>query len=80
MFEVVIQLEHEAVLGKNYDHRAGQNDSYTNSFKSDGISKTSGTLNRPVSDEPYPVDTPLYACRLKRGQRSSEALMNAAAE
>ena len=39
MFEVVIRLEREALLGMNYDHRASQNGSYTNSFKSEGISK-----------------------------------------
>ena len=80
MFEVVIRLEREAVLGMNYDHRVGRNGSYANSFKSDGISKTSGTLNRLVSDVPYPVDTLLYTSTIKRSQRSSEALLNAAAE
>ena len=80
MFEVVIRLEREAVLGMNYDHRVGQNGSNANSFKSEGISKTSGTLNRLVSDVPNPVDTPLCPSTFKRGQRSSEALLNAAAE
>ena len=80
MLEVVIRLEREAVLGMNYDHRAGQNGSYTNSFKSDGISKTSGTLNRLVSDVPNPVGAPRYPNTIKRGQRSIEALLNAVAE
>ena len=80
MLEVVIRLEREAVLGMNYDHRSGQNGSYTNSLKSEGISKTSGTLNRLVSDVPNPVDTPLCPSTFKRGQRSSEVLLNAAAE
>ena len=80
MFEVVIRLEREAVLGMNYDHRVGQNGSNANSFKSDGISKTSGTLNRLVSDVPNPVDTPLYTSTIKRSQRSGEAFLNAAAE
>ena len=80
MFKVVIRLEREAVLGKNYDHRAGQNGSYANSFKSDGISKTFCTLNRLISDEPNLIDTPLYPSTFKRGQRSGEALLNAAAE
>ena len=73
MFEVDIRLEREAVLEMNYDHRAGRIGSYTNSFKSEGISKTSGTLNLLVSDVPNPVDTPLYTSTTKRGQRSSEA-------
>ena len=47
---------------------------------SDGISKISGTLNRLVSDVPNPVDTLLYTSTIKRSQRSSEALLNAAAE
>ena len=80
MFEVVIRLERETVLVMNYDHRAGQNGSYTNRFKSEGLSKTSGKSNRLVSDVPNPVDTPLYPSTFKRGQRSSEALLNAAAE
>ena len=80
LIDMVFRLEREAVLGMNYDHQAGQNGSYTNSFKSEGISKTSGTLNRLVSDVPNPVDTPLYPSTFKRGQRSSEALLNAAAE
>ena len=80
MFEVVIRLDREAVLGMNYDHRAGQNGSYTNSFKSDGVSKTSGTLNRLVSDVPNPVGTPLYPNTIKRCQRSIEALLNTVAE
>ena len=80
MFEVVIRLEREAVPGMYYDHRAGRNGSYTNRFKSEGISKTSGTLNRLVSDVPDPVDTPLCPSTFKRGQRSSGALPNAVAE
>ena len=80
MVEVIIRLEREAVLGVNYDHRAGQNGSYTNSFKSDGRSKASETLNRLVSDVPNPVDTPIYTSTIKRGQRSSEALPKVAAE
>ena len=80
MFEVIIRLEREAVLGMKHDHRADRNGSYTNSFKSEGISKTFCTLNRLVSDEPNPVDTPIYPNTFKRGQRSSEALLNAAAE
>ena len=80
MFEVVIRLEREAVLGMNYDHRAGQNGSYTNSFNSEGKSKTSGMLNRLVSDVPNSVDTPLSPSTFKRGQRSSEAILNAVAE
>ena len=78
MFEFVIRLESEAVLGMNYDHRVAQNGSCTNSLKSEGISKTSGTLNRLVSDVPNPVDTRLSSSTFKRGQRSSEGLLNAA--
>ena len=37
-------------------------------------------MNRLVSDVPNPVDTPQYTSTIKRGQRSSEALLNAAAE
>ena len=80
IFEVVIRLECEAVLGMNYEHQAGQNGRYTNSFKSEGKSKTSGMLNRLVSDVPNPVDTPLCPSTFNRGQRSNEDLLNAAAE
>ena len=38
----------------------------------------SGTISRLVSDVPNPVDTPLYPNTIKCGQRSSEALLNAA--
>ena len=64
----------------SYDHRAGENGSNTNSFKANGISGLSGTLNGLVSSEPSPVDTPLYPSTLKRSQRSCEALLNAVAE
>ena len=37
-------------------------------------------MNRLVSDEHNPVDTPLYPSTFRRAQRSSEALLNAAAE
>ena len=80
MFEVVIRLDRESVLGMNYDHRAGQNGGYTNSFKSYGISMISGTLNRLDSDVPNFIDTPLCPSSFKRGQRSSEDLLNAAGE
>ena len=80
MFEVMIRLERKAVLGINDNHLVSPSGSYTNSFNSDVLSKTSGTLNRLASDVPSPVDTPLYPSKIKRGQRNSEALLNVAAE
>ena len=76
----LVRLNRKAYLRVNYDHRACQNGSYANSFESNGISKTSRTLNRLVSDLPNPVDTPLYASKIKRSQRNSEALLNVATE
>ena len=80
MFDEIVRLEREATRGVNYDHRGSENGSYTNSYKPNGISRPSGTLNGLVSSEPSPVDTPLYPSKFKLGQRSSEALLNAAAE
>ena len=62
----------------NCDHRGGENGSYTNSYKPNGESRPSGTLNGLVSSEPSPSDTPLYLSTFNGGQRSSEALLNAA--
>ena len=80
MFNEIVRLERESTRGVNYDHRVGDSVSYTNSNKLNRISRPSGTLNGLVSSEPSPVDTPLYPSTFKRGQRSSEALLNAAAE
>ena len=80
MFDEIVRLERESTRGVSYDHRVGDSVSYTNSYKQNGISRPSGTLNGLVSSELSPVDTPLYPSTFKRGQRSSEALLNAAAE
>ena len=46
MFKVIIRLEREAVLGMNYNHRVGQNVSYTISFKLDELSKSSNEKSK----------------------------------
>ena len=76
MFNEIVRLERESTRGVSYDQRGGENGIY----KPNGISRPSGTLNGLVSSEPSPVDTPLYPSKFKLGQRSSEALLNAAAE
>lgn len=38
MFEVIIRLEREVVLGMNDDHRVSQSRSYPNSYKFEGLS------------------------------------------
>ena len=80
MFNEIVRLEREATRGVNYVHRVGENGSFTNSFKSEGVSQLSGTLNRLVSDVFNPADTPLSPNTIKRGQRSSEAILNAVLE
>ena len=68
MFNEIVRLEREATRGVNCDHWRGENGSYTNSYKRNGISRPSGTLNGVVSSEPSPGDTPLYPSTFKRGQ------------
>ena len=80
MFKVVIRLERQANPEMNYDHQAGENGSFTNSYKSEGVSQLSGTLNRLVSDVPNPTDSSLSMKTIKRGQGSSEAILNAVVE
>ena len=78
MFNEIVRLEREASRSVNYVSRVSENGSYMNSYRSKGVSKLSRTLNRLVSDVRNPVDSPLYLSRFKRGQRSSDALLNAA--
>lgn len=80
MFEVVIRLEPEASPEMNYDHRAGENGGLTNSYKSEGVSQMFGTLTRLDSDVPNPTNSSLSTKTIKRGQRSSEAILNAVVE
>ena len=72
MFDEIVRLKREGVLGMSYNHRVGRNGSYEYSYKSEGVSKPSGTLNLLVSDVSNPVDTWLHLSTVKSGQRNSE--------
>ena len=80
MFEVVFRLIREATRGVNYVRRVVDNGSYTESYKSEGVTKPYGNSTWLVSYVPMPFDTPLYQNTFKRGQRNSEVLLNASAK
>lgn len=75
MFDEIVRLERKATRRVNSVTRVGESGSYKNSYKSEGISKMSLTLNLLDSYLPNPVDTPLYPVSIKYGQLGSEALL-----
>ena len=76
----LVRLERENTRGVNYGLLGSDNVSNTNSHKPNGMSRSSVTLNRLVSSETSPVDTPLYLSTFNRGQLRSEDLLKATAE
>ena len=79
-FDVIVRLEREAYLGMDPDHRLGDICGYRKSYNSDGVTRASDSLNlQPLQISNY-VNMPLYPTTVTRGQRSSETLLNAAAE
>ncbi len=77
---MVVRLNREASLEGSYVHRASKIGGYRNGYKSEGLPNASGSLNFLVSKMSGSVDTPLYLDTMNRGHRSSEALLNVAAE
>ncbi len=80
LFDMVVRLDREACLGGSYGHRVGENGGYRNGYKTDGLPNASGSLNLLSSKTSSSIDTPLYPNTMDSSQRSSEALLNAAAE
>ena len=80
LFETVVRLDIEVYLRVGSDHRLGDIGGYRNGYNPDGATKASGSLNFLPSQTSSSVDTPLYPSANNRGQRSSEALLNAVAE
>ena len=80
LFEMVVRLDREASLGVSYAHRVGDIGGYRSGYLPDGAPKTSGSLSSLTPTISDTVDTPLYRNTMNRGQRSSEALLNVAAE
>ncbi len=80
LLDTVVRLDREASLGGGYGHRVGEFGGHRNGYKPEGLPNTSGSLNSLASKVSGSVDTPLYPETMNRGQRSSEALVNVAAE
>ena len=77
---MIFRLDREAYIGVGADHRAGDISGYRNGYNPDGATTASGSLNLLPSQISSSVNTPLYPGTVNRGQRSSEALLNVAAE
>ncbi len=80
MLDTVVRLDREASLGVSYGHRVGEIGGYTNGYKPEDLPKAKGFLNLRATKISGAFDTPLYSDTMNRGQRSSEALLNVAAE
>ena len=80
LIDIVFRLDREVYLGVGADHRAGGVSGYRHGYNPDGTTNASGSLNLLPSQRSSSVNTPLYASTINRGQRSSEALLNVAAE
>ena len=59
----------------NYVTRVCENSSYTNGYKSKGVSKLSVTLNVLVSDVPHLGDTPLYPNTIRAFSKQVDATL-----
>ena len=79
-FNAIVRLEREAYLGVDYDHRIDDIGGYWKGYKSDGVTRASGSLNLLFLQISSYADTPLCPTTLTRGQRSSETLLNVATE
>ena len=80
LFDMVVRLDHEGRFGASYAPRVGEVGGYRNGYIPDGVSSASGSLHSLASKISDTVDIPLYRNAVNRGQRSSEALLNVAAE
>ena len=80
LLDTVVRLDREASLGGGYSHQVGEIGGHRNGYKPEGLPNTSGSLNLLASRISGSADTPLYPETMNRGQRSSEALLNVAAE
>ena len=73
-------MDREAYLPVGSDNGLGDIGGYRKGYNPDGTTNASGSLNFLSSQTSSSVNTPLYPSASNRGQRSSEALLNAAAE
>ena len=76
----LVRLDREANLGVGYDHRVSDVSGYRKGYNPTSVTHSSNSLNSMASQVSRSADTPLYPNIINRGQRSSEALLNVAAE
>ena len=80
LFDMIVRLDRKAYLRVGSNHRLGDIGGYRNGYNPDGATNASGSLNFLPSQTSSSVNTPLYPSANNRGQRISEALLNAVAE
>ena len=80
LIDMVFRLEREVYLGVGADHRAGDISGYRHGYNPDGATNASCSFNLLPSQISGSVKLPLSASTINIGQRSSEALLNVAAE